>query len=117
VLETGSWGGPHVRFGVTEDGAAIEFDCGYASIDHRIPLDANGRFDFSGIYESGGGPATATAANEDSASNSRPAGKSIRVSGVVSIETMKLKVVIDGTQSPETFELRRNAAPRLYKCL
>ena len=102
---------------MTEDGAAIEFDCGYASIDHRILLDADGRFDVSGSYESGGGPATATAANEDSASKSRPTGKSIRVSGVVSGETMTLRVVIDGTQSPGTFELRRNAAPRLYKCL
>jgi hypothetical protein len=118
TLETGLWGGPHVRFDVRENGAAIEFDCGYASIDHRIPVDADGRFDVLGTYESAGGPARATTANEDAASNSRPTGRSIRVSGVVSGTTMTLKiVVIDETQSLGRFELRRDAAPRLRKCL
>lgn len=49
-LETGVWGGQHIRAEVTESGATIEFDCAHGAIDQPITLDDKGGFDIRGKF-------------------------------------------------------------------
>src|SRR5215213_9370661 len=52
----GPWGGEHITLQVTESGGTFEIDCAHGTIEGRLSLDAQGRFDSPGTYvsESGG---------------------------------------------------------------
>src|SRR5215510_5632024 len=56
-LANGVWGGQHIHFDVTDNGASIEFDCAHGAIKQPIVLDAAGKFDVPGSYTAEhGGP-------------------------------------------------------------
>src|SRR6266581_6687653 len=46
----GAWGGEHVLLEATQRGARLEFDCAHGSIDRRITLDSQGRFQVRGVF-------------------------------------------------------------------
>ena len=108
-LTPGVWGGEHIRFEVTERGAAIEYDCAHGTIEGRIVVDGQGRFNVYGLhYEEHGGP-------------SRPgddaAGYRVRLSGRVGGSLMKLTVTRPGTRELiGAFTLARDREANLVKC-
>jgi hypothetical protein len=109
ALLPGVWGGEHVRFEVTDDGATVEFDCAHATVRGRVVVDRAGRFNVAGTYvEEHGGPVRA---DESSA------GVPVRLTGHVGGSLMKLTVTRVGRRKAVgTYSLARDAEPRLVKC-
>jgi hypothetical protein len=109
ALLPGVWGGEHIRFEVTEDGANVEYDCAHGTVEGRIVVDTRGRFSVYGMhYEEHGGP-------------SRPGdeanGYRVRLSGRVGGSLLKLTVTRAGTRRVVgTFDLARDREPMLVKC-
>jgi hypothetical protein len=123
TLETGEWGGRHISLTVTEKGAAIEYDCGHGTIDARVELGSDGRFDVHGTHEdeTGGPPSEISAVDEGgkaispdtSAKNRRPA----RYTGRVEGRTLTLTVTrADDGSAFGKFVLTKGASARLNKC-
>jgi hypothetical protein len=108
-LAAGTWGGQHVSMEVTASRTTIEYDCAHATIDQKIALDREGRFDVSGTqFAERGGPV-----RQDSESAGYPA----RFAGQVSRGVMTLKVT--NSESKEvigTFRLVHGQQARLMKC-
>ena len=107
-LPTGTWGGKHISIEVTARKVSIEYDCAHATIDKRIALDRNGRFDVPGMQSSErGGPV-------------RPgpeSGYAARFVGQVKGNEMTLTVTNSETnESIGTFTLKYGQQPRLMKC-
>jgi len=107
-LPTGTWGGQHIRLEVTARKVSIEYDCAHATIDKRIALDRNGRFDVPGMQSSErGGPV-------------RPgpeSGYAARFAGQVKGNEMTLTVTNSETnEAIGTFTLKYGQQPRLMKC-
>jgi hypothetical protein len=106
----GSWGGEHV--GLTLDGASgrLEYDCAAGTIAGPLIPARDGSFAATGTHTPGqGGPDRI-----DYAPPSYPA----RYTGTVDRETMTLRVSVpsrDLTLGP--FRLRRDAEPRILRCL
>lgn len=109
ALTPGMWGGEHISFEVTETGANVEYDCAHGTIEGKIVVDAQGRFNVYGLhYEEHGGPV-------------RPGdgggGYRVRLSGRVGGSLMKLTVTRAGTRKVVgTFDLARDREPFLVKC-
>ena len=120
-LPSGNWGGQHVRLDANDSGAAVEFDCAHGTVDQRIELDGEGRFDLRGTFEvEAGGPATDATAAEEGVANSNAAGRGrpARYAGRVAGRTMTLTVTLAGADRPfGTFTLTHGAQARLNKCL
>ena len=56
-LQSGVWGGNHVRLTVKDAGAALDFDCAHGRIDGAVSLDESQRFDVEGVFvREHGGP-------------------------------------------------------------
>jgi hypothetical protein len=55
-VPTGSWGGEHIRLVVTDEGAKVEYDCGFGTIDEPLRLDKKNNFQAHGthVFERGG---------------------------------------------------------------
>jgi hypothetical protein len=108
-LRTGTWGGQHISMEVTARETTIEYDCAHATIDRRIALDRNGRFDVPGIQSSErGGPVRR---------GSSRAGYAVRFVGEVKGKEMTLTVTNSETnESIGTFMLKYGQQPRLMKC-
>jgi len=109
-LPNGSWGGQHVGLVATDTGATIEYDCAAGNISGPLRLGANGEFDWSGTHYPGhGGPIRI-----DEPSNAHPA----RYTGRADAESMEMTLtLIDGTQPPQTFTLKRGGNAAVFKCL
>lgn len=113
-LKAGSWGGPHIRLDVAEDGtAAVELDCAHGTVGTTaapIVPDGAGAFLAEGRYvREGPGPEREGADQEGV-----PAVYAGRVDGG------KLTLTITLASSDEevgTFELTHGRTPRLTKCL
>ena len=93
---------------VVADQATFEFDCAHGSVTGALPLDESGEFEVSGIWVPEGGPAPIEP-REELAAICR---------GRVSGNTLTLEVDIlprDVTAGP--YQLRRDRAPALRKCL
>jgi hypothetical protein len=109
TLTPGVWGGRHIRFEVTEGGANVEYDCAHGTVEGKIVVDAQGRFNVYGLhYEEHGGP-------------SRPGdeanGYRVRLSGRVGGSLMKLTVTRAGTRKlVGTFDLARDREAEVFKC-
>lgn len=57
LIETGVWGGEHVRLTVRASGADIEFDCAHGRVEEPIILDDAKHFDARGVFvRERGGP-------------------------------------------------------------
>lgn len=103
----GVWGGAHIRFEVTESGAAIEYDCAHGTIDGKILVDSAGRFSVAGRhYREHGGPV-----REGEGS----AGQPVRITGHVGGSLMHINVTRAGT-SLGSFDLTRDSEGRVFKC-
>ncbi|MDQ3754567.1 MAG: hypothetical protein M3371_07545 [Acidobacteriota bacterium] len=119
-IQTGMWGGPHVRMEITERGAQIEFDCAHGAIEQPLALDGKGRFDVKGEYViEHGGPERA--GGPELAGPPSPAGRDARparYTGSMTNGTLTLAVTLTDTQEKiGPFTLTRGAMPRLVKCL
>ena len=106
----GRWGGDHVSLVATESGGSLEYDCAHGTIRTPIRLDGLGRFQAGGHHVRGhGGPV-----RQDEVPDRHPA----IYEGEVKGGTMRLRVQLpDLRQSLGPFVLRRDAEPRLLKCL
>ena len=108
-LPTGTWGGQHILLEATARRVSIEYDCAHATIDKRIVLDRNGRFEVSGMQVSErGGPVR---------QGSEKRGYAVRFVGEVKGKEMTLTVTKSETnESIGTFTLNYGQQPRLMKC-
>jgi len=108
-IRTGTWGGQHVRLEVTEDGARLEFDCAHGTIEQRIELDSNGRFEVQGTHtRERGGPAR---------SGETPDRHPARYTGRVEGKVMTLVVTLTDTkETVGTFSLTFGERPELHRC-
>lgn len=122
ILTAGEWGGQHVSLTVKETGASIEYDCAHGTIDERVKLDADGRFDVRGTHEhESGGPSTdVSAVNDDDKASPPGAGANrhpARYTGRVEGRAMSLTVTLtDDGSTFGKFVLTRGASGSLYKC-
>jgi hypothetical protein len=109
TLLPGVWGGAHIRFEVTEAGAAVEYDCAHGTIEGKIRVDARGRFSIYGMhYEERGGPARP---------GDEAKGYRVRLRGLVGGSLMKLTVTRPGSRKViGTFTLTRDQEAELTKC-
>ena len=107
-VPSGRWAGEHVVMEVTSSGATLEFDCAHGTIDGRLTVDSDGRFDAAGSFtRERGGP---TRENE---SRGVPA----RYSGSVKDSTLTVTIVLTASkETVGTFTLRHGAQARLFKC-
>jgi hypothetical protein len=109
TLTPGVWGGKHIRFEVTESGANVEYDCAHETVEGKIVVDGQGRFNVYGLhYEEHGGPVR----SGDDANAYR-----VRLSGRVGGSLMKLTVTRAGTRKViGTFALARDREAEVFKC-
>lgn len=109
TLSPGVWGGEHILFEVTETGANVEYDCAHGTVEGKIVVDSQGRFNVYGRhYEEHGGP---------SRPGDEAAGYRVRLSGRVGGSLLKLTVTRAGTRRVVgTFNLARDREPFLVKC-
>lgn len=104
----GDWGGAHAALSFTPNGGSITYDCARGVITERIVPYPTGDFSAAGFHVRGhGGPVRI---NE--VADSVPA----RYAGHVSGTQMRL-LVFAGADTLGPFDLQRDAAPRLTRCL
>ena len=109
ALLPGVWGGEHIRFEVTEQGANVEYDCAHETVEGKIVVDRRGRFSVYGThYAEHGGPVRM---GEGSA------GYRVRLSGRVGGSLMRLAVTRASTRKlVGTYNLTRDREAQLFKC-
>lgn len=109
VVPAGTWGGPHIALEVTDRGARATFDCAHGTIDERLVIDREGRFDVRGSYAvEHPGPTRET---EDDA------GRAVRYAGRVRGTSMTLAISVAGASDPiGTFTLERGRSGAVHRC-
>lgn len=108
TMVTGQWGAPRASLTLTESGGTIEYDCAHGGLNAAVHPDGAGRFEVSGVHvREHGGPVRV-----GEVPDSIPA----RYIGVVRGDRMTLRVVV-GADTLGPFELQRNAAAQLVRCL
>jgi hypothetical protein len=110
TVPNGVWGGDGVRMEVTDSGADIEFNCARGTISQRLAVDAQGHFKVQGRYK----VETPAPASVDGGSDG--SGATATYSGVLSGSSLRLEVLIDGQDTPRTFDLAQGDQGRLAKC-
>lgn len=107
-LQTGSWGGSHIRIDVGASSATIDYDCANGTINGPLTIDRNGHFTWRGSHNrEHGGPIRIDENNE------RPA----IYSGSIKGDTMTLTVKLADTNDVvDSFTLKRGGAGRVFKC-
>ena len=105
----GMWGGPDIEMEVTEQGAALDFDCALGTILEPLLLDAVGKFQAKGTFHSQhGGPIK---------KNQPSRGIDVLYSGIIQGDTMRLEFTLgESKESPQKFTLVRGQAGNLRKC-
>ena len=105
---TGEWGGPQVRFHLTEAGGTLDLACAAVHLDSPVRAGADGKFAAEGRYEDfAGGPAPA-----DVPPPSTPA----HFSGHIDGDTMQLSVHRHGDKTAQAFVLERGRRVKLIRC-
>jgi len=108
ALTPGKWGGAHISLDVYDGGATVEYDCARGSIDERLRVDRDGRFDARGTFVREG-----VSIRVGITPVKRPA----RYEGHVSGQKISLKVTLtDTSQTIGSFTLTRGDEGRLRKC-
>ncbi|HLM57723.1 MAG TPA: hypothetical protein VK422_16575 [Pyrinomonadaceae bacterium] len=110
-LPNGTWGGRGVVLVVTAEGASVEYDCANGTIEGRIELDADGRFDVAGTFVPEGGPVSVPA---DGAKE-----RSIKARYVGRVEGKKMTLDVKFPETgggPGALTLTLGQEPRLEKC-
>jgi len=110
TVANGVWGGEHIRMVVSDSGAVIEFDCARGSISQPLELDDKGRFKVQGTYMA---QTPAPAAVDGGATAS---GVKATYTGTVSGSSLRLEVLIEGQDTPRTFDLVQGEQGQLAKC-
>ena len=107
---TGAWGGERVGLTLDRSGGRLEYDCATGTIAGPLIASRDGSFAAIGTHTPGqGGPDRI---------GTIPPSYPARYSATVARDTMTLRVAVparDITMGP--FRLRRDAPPRLLKCL
>ena len=109
VVKEGVWGGPHILMEVTQSGATITYDCAVGTIDQRIQLDSDGRFDVRGTHtRQNSGPV-----RSDETPDRHPA----RYTGRIDGNRMTLVLTLTDTkENVGTFTLTYGEKPELTRC-
>ncbi|HUQ13489.1 MAG TPA: hypothetical protein VM055_04360 [Novosphingobium sp.] len=106
----GNWGGEHIGLELTPTGGRLAYDCAAGTIDGPLAPDRGGRFAASGTHSPGhGGP--------DRIGEAPPRYRA-NYAGTIAGGAMELRIAVpdrDTTLGP--FRLRKDAAPRLMRCL
>ncbi len=110
AVPNGVWGGEHIRMEVNDSGAEIEFDCARGAISQRLQLDDKGRFKVQGIYIA---ETPAPVADDGGLTAS---GVKATYTGILSESSMRLEVLIEGQDTPRTFDLVQGDQGHLAKC-
>lgn len=108
-LQTGTWGGPHIRIEAASGSATIEYDCANGTIDGPLTFDRKGRFSWRGTHnQEHGGPMRM---GEESN------GRAAIYSGWIKGDTMTLTVrLADSNDVVATYTLKLGASGRVFKC-
>lgn len=105
---TGEWGGPQVRFHLTETGGTLDLACASARITSPVRPGAEGHFSVEAEYEEfSAGPTPA-----DAPLASTPAHFSGRIDG----NMMQLSVRRAGNTTTQDFVLERGRRVKLIRC-
>jgi hypothetical protein len=105
---TGPWGGVHAGLVLTPTNGTISYDCAHGGLGAPVVPDDGGRFDVGGVHvREHGGPVRI-----GEVPDSLPA----RYVGQVSGDRMTLRVIV-GPDTLGPFELQRDVAPQLFRCL
>ena len=108
-VQTGSWGGPHIRLEVGQGSATVEYDCANGTIEGPLTIDSKGHFNWSGTHNpEHGGPIRV-----DEKSNSHPAIYTGWVKGDKMTLTLKRA---NSNEVVDTFTLTRGGGGRIFKC-
>lgn len=107
ALLPGVWGGQHIRFEVTGDGARIDLDCAHASVEGKVYVDGSGRFSAAATYQrEHGGPVR----EEEEARGER-----VTLTGRVGGSLMSLTITRGKTRLG-TYALTRDREAHVVKC-
>jgi hypothetical protein len=108
-VQTGDWGGNHIRLHVTANGGEIDYDCANGQIESPMTFDSRGHFTWRGVHnQEHPGPT-----REDDPGTGQP----VTYTGWVKGDTMNLTVKRAGTnESIGTFTLTRGGGGRIFKC-
>lgn len=92
MADKGVWGGANLLMEVTDAGAALTYPCAHGTIDQRIELDGQGRFEVLGTHtRERGGPV-----RSDETPDRHPARYTGRVDGKI------MTLVVTLTDTKET---------------
>jgi hypothetical protein len=104
-----TWGGTGIRLEVTPAGGRVEYDCAHGTIDQPLVFDRRGRFDVSGMhFPEHGGPVR---------EGEEAKGQSVRYTGRVTADTMRLTVKLPDGRVLGPYTLVRGRSGRIRKCL
>lgn len=104
----GDWGGQHVRLSVKDGRASVDFDCAHGTIEQRMALDQEGRFDAEGDFvREHGGPVRKDEVEEH---------QRVRYRGSVEERAMTLTVVFADGQGMGPFQLAQGGVGHVVKC-
>lgn len=107
ALMPGVWGGEHIRFEATEDGARVELDCAHASVDGKVYVDDSGRFTAAALYQrEHGGPVR---------EQEEARGERVTLTGRVGGSLMSLTITRGRTRLG-AYTLTRDREARVVKC-
>jgi hypothetical protein len=105
----GTWGGEHMGMAVSDSGAAIEYDCAAGKITEPLLVDADGDFNWQGVFYPGhGGPAMI---------DEKPDPHVARYSGHLTRNVMTMVLHVDDLNITQSYTLVRGANPMVFKCL
>jgi hypothetical protein len=107
-VRPGEWGAEHVTFSVSEEGAAVEFDCAHGRVDGPLQLDRRGRFEAEGRYV----PERPGPVSRDASTEGRPA----RYRGDVRGRAMTLRVTVDDGTALGPYRLVLGQRGHVFKC-
>lgn len=109
-LPNGSWGGAHIGMVVTDTGATIQYDCATGTIAQSLALLPDGSFTWHGVHYPGHpGP---TRIGEV------PVGHAATYTGRATSDRLTLTLSVPDLGMPaQTFELTRDGAARVFRCL
>jgi hypothetical protein len=103
----GEWGAEHLTFSVSEEGAAVEFDCAHGKVDGPLQL-RRGRFEAEGRYV----PERPGPVRRDESTEGRPA----RYRGAVRGRVMTLRVTVDDGTELGPYRLVLGRRGHVFKC-
>ncbi|WP_309604485.1 hypothetical protein [Phenylobacterium sp.] len=109
VVPVGVWGGDQAILTVGEDGASLKTGCAEGHIPGPVRVDRKGRISAHGTFQSfTPGPQRA---------DEEPGALDAAFTGRMSGQTLRLTVRASADPAAHSFTLRRDAHPKLIRCL